>query len=639
MKKFLTFLIAVVIALPTLLLIGCSGDHTHTFATEYSSDATHHWYACTVEDCTETKDKAEHTFDADTCTVCGYVDETLITTTTYHYAAPKTTNLQEVMGLKYEYAESTFALGNKMTISLRSNDTFELILENGDNYTTYETVVCGTYNEDSFEITEAIETQTVLGNTVYSIDVNNDTLKKKTENVRFFTINENYFVIQNFDFNFVFIKEGYTPVEGEKIIVNLPFRAISILNGFNDPLGLPYDISFTQLKPSFSEGGSITTVDENGELIYDRISEDSIVSLNGILVSNSTPSIDDDTLLVGDHKNVSISLDLNETKTDDKNDDTTIIMGNTKVVKISNFAPLCIHFLSSNRQYLIYHLPSTIKNVDEFVLYLETEGVYYLDSEYNEVLVSSEMVKEFDISLNNGTTAKISIEIPDMRDNSNKIISEFIVPIVEETTTVELVDMHIYSMGYFLTVELNGDMEEVIAECYIDLAFSDDSFDWGLIFDKIDSEKLTYTTVDTSTVGYKTITFTYEYAEGKTISETLLVVVYDPLADSITYTYGPDEIEIEIDINATPEEICEYLNNYTISLMGFTFDGEIDIDAKELDLNTVLGKAEITPADNLWLAELAENGFEFEVNVTVAGEGFGTYTYKQTISILFVPAE
>ena len=32
------------------------------------------------------------------------------------------------------------------------------------------------------------------------------------------------------------------------------------------------------------------------------------------------------------------------------------------------------------------------------------------------------------------------------------------------------------------------------------------------------------------------------------------------------------------------------------------------------------------------------NGFEFEVNVTVAGEGFGSYTYKQTISISFIPA-
>ena len=36
--------------------------HTHTPATEWTTDATHHWHACTGTDCTELLDKAEHTW-------------------------------------------------------------------------------------------------------------------------------------------------------------------------------------------------------------------------------------------------------------------------------------------------------------------------------------------------------------------------------------------------------------------------------------------------------------------------------------------------------------------------------------------------------------------------------------------------
>ncbi|MCQ2613994.1 MAG: formylglycine-generating enzyme family protein [Treponemataceae bacterium] len=65
-------------------------EHTHTFATEWTNDATHHWHAATCEHTTEVKDKAEHSFgewksnddattEADgtktrTCSVCGYKD-------------------------------------------------------------------------------------------------------------------------------------------------------------------------------------------------------------------------------------------------------------------------------------------------------------------------------------------------------------------------------------------------------------------------------------------------------------------------------------------------------------------------------------------------------------------------------------
>ncbi len=61
--------------------------HQHTFATEWSSDVTHHWHAATCEHTTEVSDKAKHTFEWEitqnptetekgektgTCTVCGY---------------------------------------------------------------------------------------------------------------------------------------------------------------------------------------------------------------------------------------------------------------------------------------------------------------------------------------------------------------------------------------------------------------------------------------------------------------------------------------------------------------------------------------------------------------------------------------
>lgn len=46
-------------------MTGCANDtdsHEHTFATEWTKDATHHWHAATCEHTSEVKDKAEHTF-------------------------------------------------------------------------------------------------------------------------------------------------------------------------------------------------------------------------------------------------------------------------------------------------------------------------------------------------------------------------------------------------------------------------------------------------------------------------------------------------------------------------------------------------------------------------------------------------
>ena len=70
MKKILKLFSGLLLALG---LAACSNDftiaekllkneHTHTFATTYTSDATHHWHAATCEHTEEVKDKAEHTF-------------------------------------------------------------------------------------------------------------------------------------------------------------------------------------------------------------------------------------------------------------------------------------------------------------------------------------------------------------------------------------------------------------------------------------------------------------------------------------------------------------------------------------------------------------------------------------------------
>ena len=44
--------------------------HDHTFATEWTSDATHHWHASTCEHTTEVSEKGEHTYTNGVC-ICG----------------------------------------------------------------------------------------------------------------------------------------------------------------------------------------------------------------------------------------------------------------------------------------------------------------------------------------------------------------------------------------------------------------------------------------------------------------------------------------------------------------------------------------------------------------------------------------
>ena len=87
MKKLVSLLLAVCMCLSVgVVLTACDEEHEHTYKTEWSKDATHHWHACEGKDCTDVSDKAEHvwnegevtteaTAEADgektyTCTVC-----------------------------------------------------------------------------------------------------------------------------------------------------------------------------------------------------------------------------------------------------------------------------------------------------------------------------------------------------------------------------------------------------------------------------------------------------------------------------------------------------------------------------------------------------------------------------------------
>lgn len=94
MKKIISLLLGV--CMLAAMMASCQipeqqQDPTHTFKTEWEKDATHHWHACEDEGCTETSDKAEHTWgkptvtDAKervfTCTACGETKTEVIKTT------------------------------------------------------------------------------------------------------------------------------------------------------------------------------------------------------------------------------------------------------------------------------------------------------------------------------------------------------------------------------------------------------------------------------------------------------------------------------------------------------------------------------------------------------------------------------
>lgn len=77
-KRLLSFVFAIGIVLSCGFALTACGDtpsepHEHNWATTWSCDADHHWYAC--DGCGENEDEAEHLFDDDSdeiCNICSY---------------------------------------------------------------------------------------------------------------------------------------------------------------------------------------------------------------------------------------------------------------------------------------------------------------------------------------------------------------------------------------------------------------------------------------------------------------------------------------------------------------------------------------------------------------------------------------
>jgi len=90
MKKIVTMLLTVCLLLSAAAAFASCG-HEHSFKSDWSKDATHHWHACDGKDCTEVSEKAEHTWGDPvvneakekvyTCSVCSQTKTEAIKTT------------------------------------------------------------------------------------------------------------------------------------------------------------------------------------------------------------------------------------------------------------------------------------------------------------------------------------------------------------------------------------------------------------------------------------------------------------------------------------------------------------------------------------------------------------------------------
>lgn len=70
-KAFLLSLLA----LSGYFLLGaaaCEDEHVHSFASGWTHDDTQHWHVCDGENCDEVAERAEHSLENGSCTVCGY---------------------------------------------------------------------------------------------------------------------------------------------------------------------------------------------------------------------------------------------------------------------------------------------------------------------------------------------------------------------------------------------------------------------------------------------------------------------------------------------------------------------------------------------------------------------------------------
>ena len=78
--KLFAVILCLVLAIASFGLAACGSTNntqtTHHYSAEWSFDKENHFHKCTDEGCTEVSEKAAHTIENGTCTVCGYKEPT-----------------------------------------------------------------------------------------------------------------------------------------------------------------------------------------------------------------------------------------------------------------------------------------------------------------------------------------------------------------------------------------------------------------------------------------------------------------------------------------------------------------------------------------------------------------------------------
>ncbi len=109
-SKILSALLFALLIVPCMLIVTACGEE-HKAVSDWSSNATHHWHACSVKDCKEHEGEkafnyAEHTGMEDhICDVCGYKEHKA--TTTYGKDDTKHWFTCQIEGCKEHFGEAT----------------------------------------------------------------------------------------------------------------------------------------------------------------------------------------------------------------------------------------------------------------------------------------------------------------------------------------------------------------------------------------------------------------------------------------------------------------------------------------------------------------------------------------------------
>lgn len=152
-KSILSFILAICLIVPCAIMLSACGSeeekiHTHTFATEWTSDANYHWHAATCEHTDEISEKAVHTWDEGvvttaptatdtgvktfTCTIC---EKTKTETVAALGAATGTSAFNESYSLNKEYNGLAVAEPTASNYSTNSDGavTIEWLDKDADN--------------------------------------------------------------------------------------------------------------------------------------------------------------------------------------------------------------------------------------------------------------------------------------------------------------------------------------------------------------------------------------------------------------------------------------------------------------------------------------------------------------------------